>query len=61
MPEICPNCQTELVPSVVGYLCSECGEVHKFYKTDPSEQSAEVGKSQLREAADCEGGFWFEH
>ncbi len=36
MKESCPNCQAILVPSVVGYLCSECGSVHRFYKTDPN-------------------------
>ena len=38
MRETCPNCQAELVPSVVGHLCVECGTVHRFYKTEPVDE-----------------------
>lgn len=31
---MCPNCDNTLTPSVVGYLCVGCGEVHKYYRTD---------------------------
>lgn len=33
MDLLCPNCENTLTPSVVGYLCVGCGEVHKFYRT----------------------------
>lgn len=28
----CPDCNTELTPSIVGYLCHGCGNVHTFNK-----------------------------
>lgn len=52
MQENCPNCQATLVPSVVGYLCSECGSVHRFYKTDPDiNQNNEAGHQSNSPAA----------
>lgn len=52
MQENCPNCQATLVPSVVGYLCSECGSVHRFYKTNPDiNQNNEAGHQSNSPAA----------
>jgi len=28
----CPDCNSDLTPSIVGYLCSDCGAVHSFQK-----------------------------
>ncbi len=33
MDLLCPNCESCLTPSSVGYLCVGCGAVHKFYRT----------------------------
>ncbi len=33
MDLLCPNCDSTLTPSAVGYLCVDCGAVHKFYRT----------------------------
>ena len=33
MDLLCPNCESTLTPSVMGYLCIDCGAVHKFYRT----------------------------
>ncbi|MBA3678845.1 hypothetical protein H0W80_01450 [Candidatus Saccharibacteria bacterium] len=32
MESLCPDCNTELTPSIVGYLCHGCGSVHSFEK-----------------------------
>jgi len=32
MHHACPDCNTELTPSIVGYLCDGCGSVHSFEK-----------------------------
>lgn len=28
----CPDCNTELIPSIVGYICHNCGTSHSFEK-----------------------------
>ncbi len=30
MEALCPDCNNELTPSIVGYLCHNCGTVHQF-------------------------------
>lgn len=52
MQENCPNCQAMLVPSVVGYLCSECGSVHRFYKTDPKNDKVSGSDHRLDSSAE---------
>lgn len=32
MNALCPDCNTELTPSIMGYLCHGCGAVHRFAK-----------------------------
>lgn len=32
MEALCPDCSEELTPSIVGYLCHNCGSVHQFDK-----------------------------
>lgn len=32
MEALCPDCDNELTPSIVGYLCHNCGSVHQFDK-----------------------------
>lgn len=36
----CPDCNTELTPSIVGYLCHDCGSVHSFEKISSTRPSS---------------------
>lgn len=36
----CPDCNTELTPSIVGYLCHDCGTTHSFEKMANVKQSS---------------------
>lgn len=39
MKDKCPDCKSELTPSIVGYLCHNCGAVHNFDKISSATQS----------------------
>lgn len=36
MEALCPDCNDELTPSIVGYLCHNCGSVHQFDRVSKS-------------------------
>lgn len=46
MKDRCPDCQSELTPSIVGYLCHNCGAVHSFEKI-----SSAIPSDALRESS----------
>lgn len=35
MDRYCPECNSTMTPSLVGYLCSECGHMQRFYAPSP--------------------------
>ena len=45
MEALCPDCNTELTPSIVGYLCHGCGSVHSFNKVSSSVKTGQNNQS----------------
>lgn len=43
MDALCPDCENELTPSIVGYLCHNCGSIHQFDRV-----SKRLSSSRLR-------------
>lgn len=52
MDKYCPDCNTALTNSIVGYLCHECGGVHRFNKTSTLKTGPKIhsSSSQLKPA-----------
>ena len=39
MDRYCPECNSTMTPSLVGYLCSSCGHMQRFYSAEESAMS----------------------
>jgi len=50
MEVLCPDCDSKLTPSIVGYLCHDCGNVHSFEKI-ASARSHNIGGSIKKSAS----------
>jgi len=46
MESLCPDCNTKLTPSIVGYLCHGCGSVHSFEKVATVQATSGKAPSQ---------------
>lgn len=47
MEVLCPDCNTPLTPSIVGYLCHGCGNVHSFEKISDATKSGNLVSTQI--------------
>ncbi len=44
MKDLCPDCNSELTPSIVGYMCHNCGAVHQIDKIANASPSSKLAK-----------------
>lgn len=51
MEALCPDCNDELTPSIVGYLCHNCGSVHQFDKVSKQSTSHKDSKHDITETS----------
>jgi len=51
MEALCPDCNDELTPSIVGYLCHNCGSVHQFDKVSKQSTSHKTNKHDATETS----------
>lgn len=51
MEALCPDCNNELTPSIVGYLCHNCGSMHQFDKVSKKLTSSKAAKSEPTETS----------
>ena len=54
MDRYCTECNSTMTPSLVGYLCPECGHMQRFYSTATQQPLAKTGTDQLSAGSDDE-------
>lgn len=51
MDRYCPECNSNMTPSLVGYLCVNCGHVQRFYSAKGATMSAPVAPALIHSSA----------
>ncbi len=57
MKDLCPDCHAELTPSIVGYMCHNCGAVHQIDKIANASPSSKLAKKSTSSEEDYKRQF----